>query len=74
MSFWNPFDDKEDREQWLIDKATREMQKKIIAQSKRIAELEEENERISKYAADAEERVAELEKICKEYEYELFGL
>mgnify|MGYP003434150845 FL=1 len=40
----------------------------------RIEVLEEENHRVSKYAADAEKRVAELELICKEYEDELFEL
>lgn len=40
----------------------------------RVDELEEENNRVSKYAADAEKRVAELERICKEYEDKLFEL
>lgn len=40
----------------------------------KIEVLEEENRRVSKYAADAEKCVAELEKYCKDYEDELFEL
>ena len=40
----------------------------------KVDELEEENDRVSGYAAVAEKRVAELEKYCKDYEDELFEL